>query len=96
MKDIYQVIIRPIMTEKSERGRLSNRCYCFEVHPDANKMDVKMAVEKLLKVRVEKVNIVKIKGKRKRWGRIEGKRKDIKKAYVKVREGDKIDILEGA
>ncbi|MDD3480797.1 MAG: 50S ribosomal protein L23 [Patescibacteria group bacterium] len=84
-----QVITRPVISEKSfaaeEKGK-----YIFRISPDANKNLVKKNVEAMFKVKVDKVNIVSIPGKKKRVGRIYGKRNDIKKAIVTLKKGEKI------
>ncbi len=90
MKDPYQIIIKPIITEKSTALKENNREVCFEIHPEANKSEVKKAVEKLFKVKVERVRIVNLKGKVRRLGRTVGQTKARKKAYVKLREGEKM------
>ncbi len=94
LNDPYQVIIRPIITEKSMRLKEEENKYTFEVHPKATKKDIKDAIEKLFDVKVEKVNTINVKGKRKRVGRIITRRKNWKKAIVKLREGDKIEFFE--
>ena len=90
MKDSYSIILRPVITEKSTWLKDVNRDICFEVAPHANKIEIKEAIEELFKVKVENVRIVKKKGKRRRVGRNEGKTKDWKKAYVKLKEGEKM------
>ncbi|MFP4082002.1 MAG: 50S ribosomal protein L23 [Candidatus Aminicenantes bacterium] len=90
MKDPYQIILRPLITEKSTWLKEKNREICFEVHPQANKIEIKEAAEKLFKVKVQRVRIQKMRGKTRRVGRSEGKRKDWKKAYVKLKEGEKM------
>lgn len=90
MKDPYQIIIRPVITEKSTWLKDVNREVCFEVHPNANKIEIKKAMEKLFKVKVERVRIQKMRGKTRRVGRSEGRKKDWKKAYVKLKEGEKM------
>lgn len=90
MKDPYSIILRPVITEKSTWLKELNREICFEVAPHANKIEIKEATEQLFKVKVENVRIVKKKGKRRRVGRSEGKTKDWKKAYVKLKEGEKM------
>ena len=67
----------------------------FEVDPKANKLEIKEAVEKLFNVKVLKVRTIKVKGKRRRLGRLEGKEKDWKKAIVTLRPGDRIEFFEG-
>jgi len=89
-KDPYKIILRPVITEKSSWLKDKNREVCFEVDPRANKIEIKEAAEALFKVKVERVRIVKKKGKRKRVGRNEGWTKDWKKAYVKLKEGEKM------
>ncbi|MDL1955956.1 MAG: 50S ribosomal protein L23 [Candidatus Desulfofervidus auxilii] len=95
MKDIYQIIKRPIITEKSTTMKETMNKVAFEVDPRANKHEIKEAVEKLFNVKVLKVHTIKIKGKKKRLGRWEGKKKDIKKAIVTLRPGDRIEFFEG-
>ncbi|MFQ6038402.1 MAG: 50S ribosomal protein L23 [Candidatus Aminicenantales bacterium] len=89
-KDPYKIILRPVITEKSSWLKEKNREVCFEVAPNANKIEIKEAAEALFKVKVERVRIVKKKGKKKRVGRNEGRTKDWKKAYVKLKEGEKM------
>lgn len=90
IKDPHQIILRPIITEKSTYLKDKNREICFEVHPKANKIEIKEATEKLFKVKVERIRIQNVKGKLRRIGRTEGRRKDWKKAYVKLKEGEKM------
>lgn len=90
MRDPYQIILKPLITEKSTALKENNREVCFEVHPEANKSEIKKAVEKLFKVKVERVRIVNLKGKTRRLGRNVGQTKARKKAYVKLREGEKM------
>ena len=89
-KDPREIILRPLITEKSTRLRDSHREVCFEISPEANKIEVKKAVEELFKVKVERVTIVHLKGKVKRLGRSLGRTKDKKKAYVKLKPGEKM------
>jgi len=86
----YKVILKPVITEKSTWLKDKNRDICFEVEPRANKIEIKEAVEKLFEVKVESVRIVKKKGKTRRVGRNIGKTKDWKKAYVKLKKGEKM------
>jgi len=90
MKDSYQVILRPIITEKSTRLKEKNREVCFEVARKANKTEIKKAVEHLFKVKVGKVRTLKKTGKVRRVGRTQGKTRDWKKAYVTLQEGEKM------
>jgi large subunit ribosomal protein L23 len=90
VKDPYTIILRPVITEKSTWLKEVNREICFEVAPHANKIEIKEATEQLFKVKVENVRVIKKRGKRRRVGRNEGKTKDWKKAYVKLKEGEKM------
>lgn len=90
IRDPRDIIFRPLITEKSTRLKDSNREVCFEVAPEANKIEVKKAVEELFKVKVERVTIVNLKGKTKRLGRTVGRTKDRRKAYVKLKPGEKM------
>lgn len=89
-KDPYKIILRPVITEKSALLKEKNREVCFEVDSRANKIEIKEAAEKLFKVKVDRVRIVKKKGKKKKVGKNEGWTKDWKKAYVKLKEGEKM------
>jgi large subunit ribosomal protein L23 len=86
-----EVIRRPILTEKSMRGTETGK-YTFEVAPGANKLTVKAAVERLFNVRVTKVNVVNIPGRRKRRGQHVYEAAGRRKAIVTLRSGDKIDL----
>jgi large subunit ribosomal protein L23 len=90
MKDPYKIVIRPVITEKSTWLKEKNREVCFEVDPRANKSEIKKAAEQLFKIKVEKVRIQNKRGKKRRVGRSEGKKKDWKKAYIKLKEGEKM------
>jgi large subunit ribosomal protein L23 len=94
---LTEVIRRPLITEKTTLIRENNRTLVFEVASGATKVDIKRAVEKLLGSKVEGVRTAISHGKMKRQGRFVGQRSDSKKAYVKLREGEKIpEFLEGA
>ena len=94
---LTDVIRRPLITEKTTAARETARTIVFEVASGANKIDIKRAVEKLLGSKVEAVRTGVSHGKFKRQGRFIGQRSDWKKAYVKLREGEKIpEFLEGA
>ena len=96
-KDPRKIIIRPVITEKSTQLKDSDRIICFEVAREANKIEIKQAVERLFKTRVAEVRTQIKTGKVRRVGRNFGKRKDWKKAYVKLREGEKmIEYFEAA
>jgi large subunit ribosomal protein L23 len=87
---IYEVIKKPIVTEKGVDKKDSERTLCFEVNPDANKTQVKQAVETLFKVKVETVRTATFEGKLRRRGRFSGYRSDWKKAYVRLKPGQKL------
>ena len=92
-----QIIRRPLVTEKSTILREASNVIAFEVDPKANKIQVKDAVEKLFNVKVEEVRLFNVRGKMKRMGRFEGKRRDWRKAYVRLKAGEKApDFIEGA
>ena len=89
------IIIKPVLTEKSY-GMMSEKRYVFEVAPKANKSQIKMAVEQIFGVKVEKVNTVTTQGKIKRMGRYEGRTSATKKAYVVLKKDSKaIEFFEG-
>jgi large subunit ribosomal protein L23 len=94
---LTDVIRRPIITEKTTLIRDEGRTLVFQVSKDANKIDIKRAVEALLGSKVESVRTSVAHGKVKRQGRYAGRRPDWKKAYVKLREGEKLpEFLQGA
>lgn len=95
MNDPRVVIRSPIVTEKSLITRDEKGKYTFQVAAKANKHDVREAVQKLFHVHVTEINIMKVKGKRKRLGRFEGKRSDWKKAVVTLAKGERIEELTG-
>ena len=87
---IYQILKRPVVTEKGVDKKENERTLCFEVASDANKTQVKAAVEKLFKVKVAEVRTATFEGKMRRRGRFMGYRSDWKKAYVKLKKGEKV------
>jgi large subunit ribosomal protein L23 len=87
---MQDIIRRPLVTEKGVTKKDNERTLCFEVALDANKTQVKSAVEKLFKVKVEEVRTANFEGKLRRRGRFAGYRSDWKKAYVKLRSGEKV------
>lgn len=91
----HDVIIRPIITEKSNRQMETNK-YVFEVHPKANKVVIRQAVEEVFKVKVESVNTVKVRSKPKRLGAFLGRSRSWKKAIVTLVAGERIKFFEGA
>lgn len=96
MKSPYDIIIRPIITEKVTRFKEKYNQVVFEVKPQANKKEIKECVEKIFNVKVEKVRTMIVRGKKRRVGVFEGRRPSWKKAIVTLRKGDKIEIFEGA
>jgi large subunit ribosomal protein L23 len=91
-----QIIRRPLVTEKSTILREEGNVIAFEVAPGANKIQVKSAVEELFKVKVEEVRLFNVRGKMKRMGRFVGKRRDWRKAYVRLKKGEKApEFVEG-
>lgn len=93
MRNYRDIIIRPIVSEKSYEQIEQNR-YTFEVHPDSEKVEIRRAVEELFKVKVLRVNTMNIKGKPKRLGRFQGYRSSWKKAIVTLQKGDRIEFFE--
>jgi len=93
---IYDVIKKPLVTEKTTNLIQNYNQYVFYVHQKANKIQVKEAIEKLFKVKVEKINVIKLRGKTRRRGLTSGRTSDKKKVIVKLKKGDKINIFEGA
>ena len=96
MMDMYDIIRVPRITEKGARLKEKNNVLTFEVKVDANKVQVKKAIEGIFKVKVADVTTVKNAGKNKRVGQRLGRRSDWKKAYVTLKPGEKIAIFEGA
>lgn len=95
MKDLYAIIKKPIITERSAHLKDRYNKIIFQVDGNANKGDIKKAVERIFNVKVIDINTMNVKGKVKRFGRIFGKRPDWKKAVITLKEGDKIEVLEG-
>ena len=92
----YDVVLRPIITEKSSLAKETNNQYAFEVARDANKIEISKAVERLFKVTVVSVRVMNMEGKARRLGKHSGKRSDWRKAIVKISPKDKISFFEGA
>ena len=93
MKPNYEIIVRPLITEKSMK-LVDEGKYTFEVKQGANKVEVKKAVEELFKVDVTAVNMMNTQRKRRRVGKYEGLRPAVQKAIVTLAEGDKLDVFE--
>lgn len=93
-KNQHDLIRKPIITEKAGDAKDKLNKITFSVDPRANKMEVKKAVENIFKVKVDKINIINVKGKPKKLGRSSGKRADWKKAVVTVSEGHTIEVFD--
>ena len=92
----YDIVLRPIITEKSSLLKDNANQYVFEVQRNANKIEIRKAIEKLFKVKVLSVQVSMMDGKVRKVGRFSGKKPDWKKAVIKVSPKDKITIFEGA
>lgn len=88
------LLLRPIITEKTSQMMQENK-YTFQVPLDANKVEIRQAVEAVFGVKVVNVNTIRVMGKTKRMGKYVGKRSDYKKAIVKLAEGNTISLFEG-
>jgi len=95
-RDVRQIVLRPLMTEKHMRLKEEYNVVAFQVRPDANKVEIRMAVEAVFSVKVASVRTASFEGKLKRMGRFQGRRRDWKKALVTLAPGHKIDLVEGA
>ncbi len=95
MKDIYQILKTPVITEKSTMQRAESNKVAFWVDLQANKSDIKEAVEKVFNVKVIDVNTMKVPGKVKRTGKNISKKSTRKKAYITLKQGEKIPLFEG-
>lgn len=93
-RSVSEVLVAPVLSEKSVAIKDAQNRYTFKVHPSANKVDIKKAVETLFKVKVEKVRTMNFMGKMHKVGRYEGRRSDWKKAIVTVKAGTKIDLTD--
>ncbi len=92
---LFKVLLSPVMSEKAVRGAEIGGQYVFRVIPDATKAEIASAVEKMFDVSVERVQVLNVKGKVKRFGRRFGQRKDWRKAYVRLKAGQDIDFGGG-
>jgi large subunit ribosomal protein L23 len=95
MSEFHKILVKPLVTEKSMQSLQESNRVSFKVKRDANKIQVRTAVEQIFEVTVESVNMVTVRGKKKKFGRSVGQSKDWKKAIVKLKEGDKIELFEG-
>ncbi|MCP4690861.1 MAG: 50S ribosomal protein L23 [Desulfobacterales bacterium] len=91
----YDIIRRPVITEKTGIQKEEHNQVTFEVERGANRIEIQRAVETIFNVRVAGVKTMQVKGKKKRRGRILGKRRDWKKAIVKLAPGERIEFFEG-
>lgn len=94
MRDARFIILRPLVTEKGSRLREIGNKYLFQVARDANRIEIKRAVQEIFNVKVKDVKTIVVHGKVKRMGMFEGKRPDWKKAVVTLAEGQSIDLFE--
>lgn len=92
--NIYDIILEPLITEKLSRAAEKSSQYGFRVHPEANKKEVKAAVEKVFDVHVEKVNTLNVSGKWRRVRHVPGQTACWKKAIVTLKKGEKIDLTK--
>jgi large subunit ribosomal protein L23 len=93
--DMYKIVQKPLVTEKGTVMLSEGNRVTFKVHLDANKIEIREAVQKIFNVSVLQVNTQIVRGKRKRFGKAMGQSKSWKKAMVQLKEGDKIEIFEG-
>lgn len=93
---LMKVLLGPVVSEKSTLGAEATGQYAFRVLGDATKREIGRAVELLFEVEVTGVQVVNVKGKRKRFGRMQGRRQDWRKAYVRLKPGQNIDFGVGA
>ena len=91
----HDILLQPLLTEKLTALREKGNKVGFVVRSDANRIEIKRAVEVMLKVRVERVNVMNVRGKMKRLGKFAGRRSDWKKAIVTLKEGEKLEMYEG-
>jgi large subunit ribosomal protein L23 len=91
---LYSVLLGPIVSEKSTMIGEKHEQYAFRVKHDATKTEVKAAIELLFKVQVDRVSILNQAGKRKRFGRFEGRRGNVRKAYVRLKSGQEINFAQ--
>lgn len=93
MSNARDIIVRPLVTEKTIRTDEKNNTVVFEVARGTNKIQIKQAIEEIFNVKVDSVNVVNQKPRTKRMGKYVGKTKNLRKAYIKLKEGSKIEIL---
>jgi large subunit ribosomal protein L23 len=93
--DMYKIIEKPLVTEKGTDMLADGNWVMFQVHPAANKIEIREAVQKIFNVKVLHVNTQMVQGKRRRFGKTMGQLKTWKKAMVQLKEGEKIETFEG-
>lgn len=93
--ETFRIIQKPLVTEKSTALQEDGNWLAFRVHPDANKIQIKAAIEKIFDVTVLQVNTLNVQGKSKRFGKTMGVSKGWKKAMLRLKDGDKIEMFEG-
>ena len=96
MADIHELLQRPLYTEKGLNLKEKENKIVFRVKKNANKCEIKKAVEKIFKVKVDDVNTINVLGKKKRHGKFSGKTSEWKKAIVTMKKGEKLELGEGA
>jgi large subunit ribosomal protein L23 len=95
MRNVHDIIIKPLVTEKTTDQLEKNGAYTFVVAKDANKIEIGKAIEELFNVKVREVRTMRYAGKQRRVGKFVGRRSSWKKAVVTLRQGDTIEIFEG-
>jgi large subunit ribosomal protein L23 len=95
MRNVHDIIIKPLVTEKTTDQLEKNGAYTFVVAKDANKIEIGKAIEELFNVKVREVRTMRYAGKQRRVGKFVGRRASWKKAVVTLRQGDTIEIFEG-
>jgi len=95
MPDLHQLIVGPVVTEKSSAAYQARKEYAFRVHPEATKPQIRAAIEKLFDVSVTDVRTLVVRAKRRTYGRHVGRRASWKKAIVRLKDGDTIQVFEG-
>jgi large subunit ribosomal protein L23 len=95
MKNLYTVVKRPLFTEKGSGLKESHNKILVEVAMEANKIEIKKAIEEIFKVKVASVHTIIEAGRKKRWGKSVGMTPDRKKAVITLKKGEKLDFIEG-
>jgi large subunit ribosomal protein L23 len=95
MRNVYEVLQGPLLTEKGTLLKEKENKVLFKVSRNANKIEIKNAVESIFKVKVDRITTMNCKGKKKRMGKYEGRRSDWKKAVVTLKAGEKLDFIKG-